>query len=199
MLVWFPLTAVKSLLLRLLIDDCHNKITGNCQRLKQAFEWAKYWLPCVYWKTQPYTNLCTCGACAPIRMHICYCSLPFPLVYISACVWLFPANRTLTQWWFDVGPESQTAANNKTPSGQHHIFTRLYRPATQIWSSKLKSNILLIGLHRVFMVGGNACLLRITRHFSECTWMFVLAVLYANLSRLYCRLTLGIIPQLIGN
>ena len=80
-----------------------------------------------------------CGACTPARMRKRYCSLPFPLVYMSACVWLFPANGTLTHDNDDLmlGDSRKRRANIKPTSGQHHIFTRLYRPAAQFLTGKI--------------------------------------------------------------
>ena len=68
---------------------------------------------------------------------------------MSPCVWLFPANWTLTHDDGDLmlGQSLKRRANIKRASGQHHIFTRLYRPAAQILTLKLNSP--LIGLNGV--------------------------------------------------
>ena len=107
--------------------------------------------------------------------------LPFPLVYMSACVWRSPANGMLTHDNGDLMLEKsrKRRANIKPASGQHHIFTRLSCRANFDFEIKIQ---LPSNYHNGVSGWGNICLC-ITRHFSECMNVCFFAVLDSKLSQ----------------
>ena len=74
--------------------------------------------------------------------RMCTCTVHFRFLWCT-CLRVYGYSQQTGRWHngdLMLGQIRKWRANIKPASGQHHIFTRLYHPATQILTLKLKSN-----------------------------------------------------------